>query len=99
MNQGKITNINGQWLIQIPVHPKSVEEINNLQSVFDHVEARILSDPNVSFEIVDGMARIAPECFGSGFEYPPEGVFGYHTESIIFDSERDRKIFFDALDK
>lgn len=97
MNQGKITNVNGQWLIQIPVHPKSIQEIKDLESVFDNVDARILSDPNVSFQLVDGMAMVHPSHFGSDLGYPPEGIFGYHTESIIFDSERDRQIFFDAL--
>lgn len=98
MNQGKITNLNGQWLIQIPVHPKSVEQIKSLECVFDNVEARILTDPNVSFKIQDGMALIHPIHFGSDVGYPVEGVFGNHTESITFDSEEDRRIFFEALE-
>ena len=55
---GIINNVNGEWFVtygdhkKIPLHPESVKEINELSLVFDNIESRISSQPQVNFEII-----------------------------------------------
>lgn len=36
----------------LPLHPSDVKEFNELNNMFDYLDARILSKPNVEFDIV-----------------------------------------------
>lgn len=39
------------------LHPDNVNELNEFNLVFDNLEARISSDPEVNFEVVDNFAK------------------------------------------
>jgi hypothetical protein len=85
--KGAIKQVDGEWIVECTLflHPTNVKHIKQMSNIFDNVEARIFAHhPIIEFEEKDGCAYIA----GFGGE-----------ESIKFDSEEDRKIFFDALDK
>lgn len=99
--KGQILNIDGRWFVQTTflLSEEDVNEIKNLEQRFDNIESRILSSPNVNFEIKDGKAKLNE--FASTpldeNDYPLLGVF--NQNSIIFESDLDKKIFFDALDQ
>jgi hypothetical protein len=44
--------LNGPLLQSLPLHPGDVKKINEWSQVFDHIESRIASDPEVEFEVV-----------------------------------------------
>lgn len=92
--KGHILNIDGRWLIKTTflLSDEDIEEIKKLEERFDNIEARIMSNPIVYFELKDGKAKLLDEN-----EYPLLGVFTQND--IVFDSEIDKKIFFDALDQ
>lgn len=46
-------NQNGYYLDRLPLHPYNVKEITEWSMVFDNIEGRINSNPEVEFEIVD----------------------------------------------
>ena len=37
----------------LPIHPESMETINELSNTFDNIDARILSNPEVEFDLVE----------------------------------------------
>jgi len=37
----------------LPLHPESMETINELSKTFDNIDARILSNPEVEFDLVE----------------------------------------------
>ena len=45
--------LNGPLLQSLPLHPYNVKEITEWSMVFDNIEGRINSNPEVEFEIVD----------------------------------------------
>ncbi len=99
--KGQILNIDGRWFIQTTflLSEEDVAEIKNLEERFDNIESRILSNPNVNFEIKDGKAKLN-EFIATPLDehdYPVHGVF--KRNDIVFESELDKKIFFDALDQ
>jgi hypothetical protein len=86
--KGAIKKVDGEWIVECTLflHPDNVKHIEEMRNMFDNVESRIFAHhPIVQFQERDGYAHI----------------FGFSTseESIIFDSEEDKKTFFDALDK
>jgi len=74
--KGFITKIDDNWVIKfskhptsnkiydndtLPLHPDDVDMIKNYELVFDNIEARINSQPEVEFLIVDEFTH--PELF------------------------------------
>jgi len=52
------------WITYIQLHPDNVNEILDLEKVFDNIEARISAHPDIEFEIVehqkmDGVVKYA----------------------------------------
>ena len=47
-----------EWGYELPLHPANVKLFNEWALVFDNVEARILTSPDVNFEIVDECAKL-----------------------------------------
>jgi hypothetical protein len=43
---------------QVPLHPFDVNEINEAAKTFDDIEGRINANPRITFEFVDGAAKI-----------------------------------------
>jgi len=43
---------------QVPLHPFDVNEINEAAKTFDDIEGRINANPHITFEFVDGAAKI-----------------------------------------
>ena len=56
-NRWEVINIqatlNGPLLQSLPLHPNDVKDINEWSQVFDHIEGRIASSPEVEFEIIN----------------------------------------------
>ena len=51
------------WMVeymdeQVPLHPFDVNEINEAAKTFDDIEGRINANPRITFEFVDGAAKI-----------------------------------------
>jgi hypothetical protein len=44
--------LNGPLLQSLPLHPTDVKQIDEWSKVFDNIEGRIASNPEVEFEIV-----------------------------------------------
>jgi len=49
--------LNGPLLQSLPLHPDDVKKINEWSQVFDHIESRIASDPEVEFEIIENLGE------------------------------------------
>lgn len=45
-------NQNGYYLERLSLHPDDVKQIDEWSMVFDNIESRIASDPEVEFDIV-----------------------------------------------
>jgi hypothetical protein len=45
-------SLNGPLLQSLPLHPDNVKQINEWSEVFDNIEGRIKSNPDVEFEVV-----------------------------------------------
>lgn len=43
---------------QVPLHPFDVNEINEAAKMFDDIEGRIRANPRITFELLDGAAKI-----------------------------------------
>jgi hypothetical protein len=56
--KGTIKKYNEIWMVDydgmlLPLHPESMETINELSKIFDNIDARILSNPEVEFDLVE----------------------------------------------
>jgi len=43
---------------ELPLHPDDVEQIRKWDKIYDNIEARILSQPNIKFKIIDNYAKL-----------------------------------------
>lgn len=50
-------NQNGYYLGSLPLHPDNVKDIDEWSQVFDHIESRIASDPEVEFDIIENQGE------------------------------------------
>jgi len=56
--KGTIKKYKEIWMVDydgmsVPLHPKSLETINEWSKTFDNIDARILSNPEVEFDLVE----------------------------------------------
>lgn len=67
--EGEIIKKNDSWFVkyqdytgwgltieydrEIPLHPDNIKQIKDYERVFDNIEARILSNPKVKFELYE----------------------------------------------
>ena len=56
--KGTIKKYNEIWMVDydgmlLPLHSKSMETINELSKTFDNIDARILSNPEVEFDLME----------------------------------------------
>lgn len=82
--KGAIKKVDEEWIVECTLflHPTNVKHIEQMRNIFDNIEARIFAHPIIEFEERDGCAFIA----------------GFGGQEIIdVGSEKDKKIFFDAI--
>jgi len=74
--------LNGPLLQSLPLHPDNVKEINEWAQIFDNIEGRIASNPEVEFEIIH---RI------------PKALEPTRGETLAFESIKYAKLIHDGF--
>ena len=68
--KGKILKTDSGWvvrkeLVDYPLHPTDIAKINEWEQMFDHIEGRIASAPDVNFRLL-GLIKCACRCHIGG---------------------------------